>query len=178
MHAVRNIKLCTKDCLCLYVCPTGATNTETGQIDAAKCISGCRLCADACPSHAISLVPDTYPPQQEKKENVTGALLSLSLSKTRQEKIAEGLAQSADSPAARQLAKALGMSNLIMAEDILRESGYMLPQSENVRDLLNKLLNTPQPEDFPAEACKKLLTLLEKNDKSDRSEYNRSIKNQ
>ena len=24
-YAVRNIRLCTKDCLCLYVCPTGAT---------------------------------------------------------------------------------------------------------------------------------------------------------
>lgn len=27
-YAVRNIRLCTKDCLCLYVCPTGATDTE------------------------------------------------------------------------------------------------------------------------------------------------------
>ena len=26
-YAVRNIRLCEKDCLCLYVCPTGATNT-------------------------------------------------------------------------------------------------------------------------------------------------------
>lgn len=56
MHAVRNIRLCTKDCLCLYICPTGATDTETGQIDAEKCISGCRVCVDACPSHAISLI--------------------------------------------------------------------------------------------------------------------------
>ena len=24
-YAVRNLRLCTKDCLCLYVCPTGAT---------------------------------------------------------------------------------------------------------------------------------------------------------
>jgi len=58
MHASRNIRLCTKDCLCLYVCPTGATDTENGQIDADKCLSGCRVCVDACPSHAISLVPD------------------------------------------------------------------------------------------------------------------------
>ena len=34
MKAVRNIRLCTKDCMCLYVCPTGATDTENGQIDA------------------------------------------------------------------------------------------------------------------------------------------------
>ena len=27
-YAVRNLRLCTKDCLCLYVCPVGATDTE------------------------------------------------------------------------------------------------------------------------------------------------------
>ena len=27
-YAVRNLRLCTKDCLCLYVCPTGASDTE------------------------------------------------------------------------------------------------------------------------------------------------------
>ena len=31
--AVRNLRLCTKDCLCLYVCPTGATDTENSIID-------------------------------------------------------------------------------------------------------------------------------------------------
>ena len=31
--AVRNLKLCMKDCLCLYVCPTGATDTENSIID-------------------------------------------------------------------------------------------------------------------------------------------------
>ena len=69
MHAVRNIRLCTKDCLCLYVCPTGATDTETGQVDASKCI-GCGICANACPSGAISMVLEKYPPQQKKEEDV------------------------------------------------------------------------------------------------------------
>ena len=36
-YAVRNLRLCTKDCLCLYVCPTGATDTEDSIIDTAKC---------------------------------------------------------------------------------------------------------------------------------------------
>ena len=93
MHAVRNIRLCTKDCLCLYVCPTGATDTETGQIDASKCLSGCRACVDACPSHAISLIPDEFPPQQEKTNSVKNTLLSLAESKTTQEKIAKNIAE-------------------------------------------------------------------------------------
>lgn len=27
-YAARNLRLCTKDCLRLYVCPTGTTDTE------------------------------------------------------------------------------------------------------------------------------------------------------
>ena len=32
-YAVRNLRLCTKDCLCLYVCPTGAADTEDSIIE-------------------------------------------------------------------------------------------------------------------------------------------------
>ena len=47
--AVRNLRLCTKDCLCLYVCPVGATDTENSIIDVTKC-TGCGICAEACPA--------------------------------------------------------------------------------------------------------------------------------
>lgn len=162
MHAVRNIKLCTKDCLCLYVCPTGATDTETGQIDADKCISGCRSCVDACPSHAISLVPDEYPSQQEKTTAVQSALRSLSASKAHQEQVASDIAEASTDPVIRQMAKAIKMSNRLMSEDLIREAGYMLPQSQNTIDFLKSLLEKKQPDDFPKAVVEKLLTILTK----------------
>ena len=160
MYAVRNIRLCTKDCLCLYVCPTGATDTETGQIDRNKCISGCRVCVDACPSHAISLVPESYPPQQEKKAAVLAAMRALSASKAKQEQLFAQLEQSASSEPARRLARAMRRSCRLMAEDVLRETGYMLPQSENVQSLLKSELENVKDEAFPKDAAKRLLELL------------------
>ena len=71
--AVRNLRLCTKDCLCLYVCPVGATDTENSVIDVEKCI-GCGMCAQACPSGAISMVPKEYPAQQPKTNQVKAVL--------------------------------------------------------------------------------------------------------
>jgi rubrerythrin/NAD-dependent dihydropyrimidine dehydrogenase PreA subunit len=162
MHAVRNIRLCTKDCLCLYVCPTGATDTETGQIDPDKCISGCRLCVDACPSHAISLVPEAYPEQQTKSDDVKKALGVLSKSKTRQETIAQEIEKNSKDPLVKQLAKAVAMSNRIMAEDLLREAGFMLPQSSEALRLLKTLMSSGQPASFPKEAAEKLISKLSK----------------
>ena len=56
-YAVRTIRLCEKDCLCLYVCPTGASDTENSVIDAEKCI-GCGLCTTRCEFDAIHLSRD------------------------------------------------------------------------------------------------------------------------
>lgn len=164
MHAVRNIQLCTKDCLCLYVCPTGATDTETGQIDPDKCLDGCRLCVDACPSHAISLVPETYPAQQEKSDEVIGALQQMTASKVAQSLIAEKVAKESSDKVVQQLAKALRKSNDLMTEDLLREAGYMLPQSEPVIALLEDLLATDQPDDFPKDTVVQLIKLMRENE--------------
>lgn len=158
--AVRNVRKCEKDCLCLYVCPTGASDTENSVIDAEKCV-GCGACADACPAGAISMVPKEYPPQQEKKEAVIAALRSLVASKTEQEQLASLLPG--------KLAKALEKSNRIMAEDLLREAGYMLPQSGNVRQFLQELLSR-EGDGFPAETVKKLLAELPFNEPENKKE--------
>ena len=159
MPAVRNIRLCTKDCLCLFVCPTGATDTEDGQIDAAKCLEGCTACVDACPSHAISLAPTSYPPQQSKTDDVISALNALAESKVKQEQLAAGTAASTNDAILRQLAEALARSNRIVAEDFVRETGYMLPQSSNAKALLQSLLESDDA-DLPKDAIKGLLEKL------------------
>ena len=153
--AVRNLRLCTKDCLCLYVCPVGATDTEDSIIDVEKCI-GCGVCADACPSGAISMVPEEYPPQQKKEERVLAASRTLSRNKAKEEAIAHQLAQEAGGDGGYRLMKAAEKSIRLVHEDLLRESGYMLPQSENTHTLLKTFLAEPIAEDFPAEAVKEL----------------------
>lgn len=150
-YAVRNIRLCTKDCLCLYVCPTGATDTENSVIDVATCI-GCGDCADACPSAAISMVPFIYPPPQPKQASAVRAMRQLLASKNRQEQLAEALPG--------RLAEAFARSNRIMAEDLAREAGFMLAQSDHTRQFLRTLLETETADDFPADAVRELLKRL------------------
>lgn len=161
--AVRNLRLCTKDCLCLYVCPVGATDTENSIIDVEKCL-GCGVCARACPSGAISMVPAEYPPQQKKTEAVTGPSFALAEGKVRQEKTALQLAETAETDGLYRLMTAFAKSVRLVNEDLLRESGYMLPQSANARQLLKELVKNPPSDDFPAEAAEELLKLIPCNE--------------
>ena len=171
MVAVRNIDLCSKDCLCLYVCPNGATDTENSIIDVDKC-TGCGMCANACPSKAISMVPVEYPAQQKKKKEVVNSLNKLSKSKVKQEKIAKQIANNTDKPGFKKLMTAISKSNRLMAEDIIRESGYMLPQSSNANKILNEIKNNDKFENIPAQEIEKLLNKIKVNDKEEKENDN------
>ena len=171
MVAVRNIDLCSKDCLCLYVCPNGATDTENSIIDVDKC-TGCGMCANACPSKAISMVPVEYPAQQKKKKEVVNSLNKLSKSKVEQEKIAKQIANNTDKPGFKKLMTAISKSNRLMAEDIIRESGYMLPQSSNTNKILNEIKNNDKFENIPSQEIEKLLNKIKVNDKKEKENDN------
>lgn len=162
VRAVRNLRICSKDCLCLYVCPTGATDTETGQIDFSKCIC-CGACSKACPSGAISMVPYQYPKQQTKDDLVIAKLNKLIQSKVEQEQMAEYIYKNSNDSIEKQLAKAIIGANRLMTEDLYREAGFMLPQSKNTKDFLKNLLQQTKDETLKKD-IEKLIDLLDFNE--------------
>ena len=159
-HAYRDLKICTKDCLCLFVCPTGATDNETGQIDFDKCI-GCGNCAAACPSRAISMLPRVYPKQKVKDKRVISELFKLADSKIEQIKTLKYLMNKSSNDDEKRLYKALIHSNKVMVEDMMREAGFMLPQSSNTNKFLISLKGKDEEID---KVINKLLDKLEIND--------------
>jgi len=129
-YAVRNLRLCTKDCICLYVCPTGATDTENSIIDVSKCI-GCGECAKACPSAAISMVPKVMPPQQPKDETVVEAMRGLVQNKAKAELMASQLSD--------VLSVAAEKSSRLMAEDLYREAMGLCCHKAKIPDYFWKI---------------------------------------
>ena len=132
-------------------------------MDASKCI-GCGICANACPSGAISMVLEKYPPQQKKEEKTREQLNKLAASKVKQEAMAAAVGRKTTDSVVKQFAAALERSNRLMAEDLYREAGYMLPQSRNTHELLSLMVSGELPADFPKDAVERLLELLNVND--------------
>lgn len=161
--AVRNMRLCTKDCLCLFVCPTGATDTENSIIDVEKCI-GCGACAESCTAGAICMVPQEYPAQQKKSDKVISSIDELAKSKIKASEIAKRIAKHTKNDGLNRLMSAVYKSSRLSAEDLYREGGYMLPQSSNSHKILKMLIDNPPTADFPVDVAKNLIDTIPCND--------------
>ncbi len=170
-YARRDSKLCTKDCLCLFVCPTGASNTETGQVDKDKCI-GCGACVNACPSHALKLLPREMPPQQKKSPQVVEGLRALMNNKIEIYQTTQKIVKKNENNEIANFAKAIALASKVGAEDLARESGFMLVQSGNTRRLLETILERKDASEDVKASVKQLLEKIKTNES-----YNQIIKN-
>ena len=64
------------------------------------------------------------------------------------------VADTTDKDGLNRLMTAFAKSNRLVAEDLLREAGFMLPQSANTHNLLKDLIANPPTEDFPVDVAK------------------------
>jgi len=113
---------------------------------------------DACPSGAIYLSNSTYPKPQGKSDAMTESIFALAASKAEQEDLARTIGEQSDDPSLRQICKVVEMSSRIIAEDLWRESGYIIAQSDAATRLLEAMLAEHGSEEgFPAEDVKALI---------------------
>jgi len=112
------------------------------------------------------MLSQPLPPQQPKAGEVISVLNGLTARKVIQENMARQLAAGTDRDGLFRLMSAAAKSERLVAEDILREAGYMLPQSNRTHALLQELIANPPAPDFPAETAQKLLSLIPNNERS------------
>ena len=106
------------------------------------------------------MVPREFPVQQKKEDAVIAAQRTLASSKALQEQMAAAIPG--------KLAKAIERSSRIMREDILREAGYMLPQSGNAYSLLSGLAaEFGSDPGFPANDVEFLMNTISFNEKTE-----------
>ena len=98
----------------------------------------------------------------KKATAVVNQLFKIADSKIEEIKTLLYLLENAKLDDEKRFLKALIHSNKVMVEDIMREAGYMLPQSSNTNQLLNYFLQ--QENDLDKEIIKKLISKLEVND--------------
>jgi rubrerythrin len=113
------------------------------------------------------MVPEEYPPQQPKADSVRAVLNELAKSKMDGEKSALQIAAETELDGLQRLMIAAAKSERLIAEDIMREAGYMLPQSNNTHEMLEALIANPPTSEFPSDTAKKILKNLPNNEKKE-----------
>ena len=102
-----------------------------------------------------------YPKQKVKDKRVISELFKLADSKIEQIKVLKNMINNSSNDDEKRLYKAFIHSNKVMVEDMMREAGFMLPQSSNTNKLLLSLKGKDEEID---KVINKLLDKLEVND--------------
>ena len=105
-----------------------------------------------CVMWRLTIRPEGYALQPEVRQK----MYKLAESKLRQEQIAKALHEESTDENEKIFLKGIAKSNRLMAEDFMREGGYLLPQSNNVKALLSYL----QESDFPEAEKETMKNLL------------------
>ena len=111
------------------------------------------------------MMPKKLPTQQSKTDKIVEALRALVQSKAQAENIASQLPDTLSSSVAK--------SSRLMAEDLCREAGFMLPQSTNTKEFLEQIKSYP---DIPKDAVEALLHTIKFNENIEKKELTKTTK--